>query len=213
MPMFRTTRDEEIIETLVLKVRVLSLEQIAGTWWGGTDSPTVFAKRRLAELAQENLIESSRLLAEPELELDRPLVSWEHGAPAPDFDAVAYALQNRWTEPPQSTTVYVATTKSRNQYGGVGRGGVKYRLQATHDLHLAAVYLKLLAADRESAAAWVGEDLRPKAGFELKDPDAVIEYEDGRPPLVIEFGGKYDARRLRDFHEHCEKLSLRYELW
>ncbi|MBU0716954.1 MAG: hypothetical protein KJ749_01790 [Planctomycetes bacterium] len=211
--MLRTSRDEQILETLVLRVRLLSLEQIAGAWWSDADSPAVFTRRRLSRLSEEGLLERSSLLAEPFLDLQAPLVAWEPGAPPPDYDAVAYSLQSRWTEPPTSTTVYVATTKARNQYGGAGRGGLRYRLQATHDLHVSAVYLRLLKADPESAAAWVGEDLRPKAGFRLKDPDAVIEYDDGRPPLVIEFGGKYDARRIRDFHEHCEKFTLRYELW
>jgi len=213
MPMLRTTRDEQILEALVLKVRLLSLELVFRTWWTEGNSPAIHAYRRLTQLVNEGLLEQTKLLTEPLLDLTAPVFVWQPGQPAPDFQAVSYALQSRWTEPPRRTTVYVATTKAINQYGGTGSGGLKFRLQATHDLHVAVLYLKLLRTNQDAARAWVGEDLRPKAGFQLKDPDAVLEFQDGRPSLAIEFGGKYDAGRIQDFHEHCERFSVGYELW
>ena len=163
--------------------------------------------------SRAGLLERIQVLVEPLLALAAPVFRWQPGAPAPDCDAIGYALQSRWTKPPRRTTVYVATRKSVSQYGGKGPGGLRMRLQATHDLHVGAVYLRYLRDDPAAAAAWVGEDVRGKAGHRLKDPDAILLGPDGRTRRVVEFGGRYDARRVRDFHEHCSRFGLSYELW
>ncbi len=213
MSIVRSNRDDAILEALVLKVRVLSQEMISQAWWSESATPSVHAGRRLEQLTNADLLERTDVLAEPLLPLEAPICSWKPGETDPDFEAVGYALQSRWTEPPQHTPVFVATTKSVNQYGGRGRGGLQHRLQATHDLHLAAVYLRYLRLDPDSATRWVGEDLLGQAGFRIKDPDAIVLGSDGKPDWVVEFGGRYDARRVKEFHEHCERFALRYELW
>ncbi len=213
MPIARVQRDEALLEALVLKVRLLALEMIAEAWWPNATAPEVHACRRLDQLVEARLIEQIEVLAEPLLDLESPVFCWSPGEPEPNCEAVGYALQSRWTHAPRQTTVYVATKKAINQYGGRGRGGLRHRLQANHDLHVGVIFLHYLRTDPNAAAAWVGEDLLGKAGYGVKDPDAILFDAEGRPERVVEFGGRYDARRVRDFHEHCAHHGLRYELW
>lgn len=213
MTMIRSERDESIIETLIFKVRVLTLLMIADTWWPTARSRTIHATRRLKELVDAELLERADVLADPLLPLTQPLCTWHPGQPPPDSEAVGYALKSSWTAAPCQTLVYVATPKAIRQYGGRGLGGFRHRLQATHDLHVAAIYLHYLKSAPDKASAWVGEDILGKAGHRIKDPDAMLVGPDGKPYEVIEFGGRYDARRVREFHEHCERFGLRYELW
>lgn len=214
MPIVRSQRDEALLETLVFKVRLLTTPLIAKTWWGDTTQPLMHARRRLRQLTEARLLEKTHVLAEPMLPLQAPVACWRPGEPEPDCDALGYALQSRWGDaPPRRVTVFVASKQAVYQYGGRGLGGLRQRLQATHDLHQAAVYLHYLRADPALAEAWVGEDMLGKAGHGIKDPDALVMGRDGKPELVIEFGGRYDARRVRDFHKHCARFGLRYELW
>jgi len=213
MGIVRSNRDEEILETLVFKVRLFTPAMIARTWWPEARSPEVHARRRLAQLVEVGLLESTRLFAEPMLALEQPVSSWRPGDPPPDAEAVSYTLQSRWTIPPVQTEVVVATKNAVYQYGGRGRGGQHQRFQAGHDLHLSAVYLHYCEHDPVLARDWLGEDFLGKAGDHIKDPDALIMGPDERPRLAIEFGGRYDARRVQEFHEHCQQQKLGYELW
>ena len=44
--------------------------------------------------------------------------------------------------------------------------------------------------------------------------DAVLADDpEGGVRLALEFGGAYNARRVRAFHEHCVAEGLAYELW
>lgn len=214
MPIVRSERDEALLETLVFKVRLLSAPLIADAWWSDSAKPLMHARRRLRQLIDAKLIEHTHVLASPMLPMEAPLHCWQPGAPEPDCEALGYALQSRWgDEPPRRVGVFVAAKKAVYQYGGRGKGGLRQRLQATHDLHLSAVYLYYLRTDPAVAAAWVGEDMLGKAGHGIKDPDAIVMNPDGNPRTVIEFGGRYDARRVRDFHQHCARFGLGYELW
>jgi hypothetical protein len=116
--------------------------------------------------------------------------------------------------PPRRTTVYIATRKAANQFGGRLRGAIKYDLQAPHDLGVAQVYLQLLRTDPRAAECWVGEDILRLSRRRQKLPDAAItDGPDKRIFTAIEFGGAYDAERLRGFHRHCAAPKLPYQLW
>ena len=210
--MLRTTRDHDILEVLTFKVRLLTLPQIAGTWWGGSDSALTRARARLAELQHAGLIKALQVHTDKMLPLDTPVATWAPGEPDPQYGAVAYELQHRWSQDaPRLTRVYVATRKAANQYGGVG-GRLKFPDQATHDLHLSELYLRFRQSNRDLANRWINEDLRPKAGFKQKDPDILIQ-DDAHSGLAIEFGGRYDARRIRDFHRDCAARERRWQIW
>jgi len=211
--MFLTDRDQEILEALACKVRVFSAEQVAAAWWPDSDTATVQATRRLGALRDAGFVECDHVPVDEMLTLTAPLFEWQPGQAAPDFDALAYQLQSRWKPcPPSIVGLYVSTPETNNIYGGPTRRKGLDRGQVSHDLHLSALFLQFRETAPEKARAWVGEDSLPKAGYRLKDPDAVVQFADGSE-LVIEFGGRYDARRIRDFHEDCVARERPYELW
>lgn len=212
--MLLISRDDEILRTLSLKVRLLSLAQVAEAWWEPTPSGQSTARKRLAQLDEAGLVRRLRVPVRPLPPLDAPALAWQAGDPPPDLGAVAWKLQSRWKEGPLATTVFVATQRGANQYGGRLRGRLRREFQATHDLGVAAVYLRMRAAKPEAAEAWIGEDILSPHRRGEKVPDAVLAAgPEKRPRLVVEFGGAYDAARVRRFHEDCAERKLPYELW
>ncbi len=209
-----TPRDDEILRTLALSVRMLSLAQVAKAWWMPTPAGQANARRRLASVAETGLLRSAHVHARPLPELPGPVLAWNPGGPDPDFDAISWTLQSRWTKPPRRIVVYFVTRRGANQYGGRLRGKIKQELQATHDLGVAEVYLQLRARAPEVALRWTGEDTLRLTRKRQKIPDAVLRPSaPNARPLVIEFGGAYDARRVRSFHRDCSQRKLSYEIW
>lgn len=205
-------RDEQILQTLTLRVRLLTARQIAATWWGVSSSSFLLARRRLIALQRGGLLQRHQILARPLLALEAPIFTWQPNQPDPDPAPIAYRLQSRWTRAPELVGIVHASAVAAKQFGGAG-GRLAHPEQATHDLHVAALYLRALRDDPARAAGWWVEDLRGKAGYRLKDPDVVLFDDDAQPMLIIEFGGEYDAKRVREFHDHCRTAACAYELW
>lgn len=207
-----TQRDQEVIETLTHRVRVLTLEQIARTWFSGGDRPRSNASRRMQVLERADLIARFTMLARPELIIDSPVVKWFPKQPSPPFEKVSYRLASRWSQPAAPTTVFIATRSAGVRSGGFG-GRKPRRSEATHDVCLAGVYLRLLEIEPLVAQTWVEESKLRHRGFgdNAMLPDAIVERE-GRS-TVIEFGGAYGAAKLKLFHEFCKGRDLAYELW
>jgi hypothetical protein len=206
-----TSRDHEILLGLVRKVRLFSQRQIADHWFGGE---LVNARRRLGRLAQRALLARLNVQARPAPPIDAPLVSWQPQDPAPDFGQIAYRCQQRWRHrPTRPCTVWTATERAAQFFGGVGRGDLKNPLQATHDLGVAAVWLRLTAVAPHWAAAWRSEDLLAHTRRGEKLPDAFIVDEAEQVQWVIEFAGGYDTERVEAFHRDCAARGLPYQLW
>jgi hypothetical protein len=212
-PSIMTDRRREILLALTHKIRLITPTQVARTWWTATASGLSSARRELSALKAAGFLRQSRVIAHPEIELAEPVATWTPGDPEPNPDRIAYRLQSRWTEPSRSAVVFFASRQAANHFGGAG--GTLHRLhQVGHDLHLAAVYLRLHQVDPTTAAAWISEDRLPRPerpGEKL--PDAVLKDPAGRIYRVIEFGGAYDARRVSKFHTFCAAHGYPYELW
>jgi hypothetical protein len=207
-----TPREEELLLVLTHKVRFLSVRQFCRFWPGG-DAGRRNALRALTGLAGASYVEKRVVVAAPELPLVDPIWSWRPGEGPPPFGAVSYQLQSRWKEPVRETPVVLATKRAVGRLGGFG--GKIYRPdQAGHDLHTAAIYLRLHQTDPEAAAAWMPEDRfsRLRASPREKLPDAVL-VSSGEVDEVIEFGGSYSAARVRAFHHYCEEQGYPYQLW
>ena len=208
-----TSRDIDILETLALKVRVLSVIQIASVWWPLSKYSKLDAKKRVRRLTKAGYIERYQVNTHPMIEMSKPIFSWRPQVVKPDFSAIAWKLKKRWSEPAVPTWVYVASKKTANLFG-TNSGKLKRPEQTTHDLHLTEVYLKFRRNRPKLAAAWVGEDSFKMAGYGVKDPDAfIVKPRTNHVAAVIEFGGKYSSSRVEGFHNYCVERVFPYELW
>ena len=209
-----TGRERDLVAGMASKIRMLAFEQIVTAWWppGSRSAPTN-ARRRLSELVRVGLLARERVLARPLLTLAEPAFRWKPGEDAPLFGELSWTLQKRWTEPAREVTVYLATRRAAAIFGGRADGKIKNPSQVTHDIHLGALYLKFVREAPALAAGWIGEDILAPTREHQKLPDAILHDGEGRPRLVIEFGGSYPTERVRDFHEDCAARGLPYELW
>jgi len=206
-----TKRDESIVETLALKVRLASLEQIAANWWQVSPRAIQTTRERLKKLEEAGLVERRRVNIHPLLNLSTPVVTWSLNEAEPNFGQVGYRLRSRWQKAMQLTTIYLATRMAANQCGGFG-GKFKHRTQLTHDVHVAGIYFELLKTEPNVRQRWSGEELLEIEPGE-KCPDAMLLDANGEPEEIIEFGGKYGPRRVAEFHRFCELREIGYRLW
>ena len=207
-----TQRDIDIVRALCVKVRLFTVEQIAVARWHASIRSSVHATRRLSKLVSANLLERYRINVHPLLDISRPLFSWNPGSEAPDALRVSDQAQARWTEPGTPTIVYLASPLAANLFASYA-GGLPRPCEWDHDLLLAQVYVHYLKTDPDLASRWSGEDTREKAGHRIKDPDVFVYDDHGRICLVVESAGRYTAKQIEAFHEHCAKYNLGYELW
>jgi hypothetical protein len=191
--------DDAVAAVLMSRVRVLSLRQIARTWGARSADPRAYAQRLVARLVRRGIAHPITLMARPEIPPTEPLATWQPGLPQPDLGSVAWQLQSRRRQQSAVTTKCVVATSRRPPRA----------TEATHDLHLAAVFLLMSRELPTRAASWVFEDdLSLPAD---KVPDAVVT--DGRARTVIECGGEYGRRRLEEDHRFFAQLGYGYEIW
>jgi hypothetical protein len=211
---FLDPADCPILEALTWKVRVAADIQIQAMMDERPGAkPT--ACRLLRRWQSLGLVDR-RVLTVSLIEVTEPLVLSHPCDVSPDFDALAWQLESRWTNVlPRRIVVNWATPRAAKLYGGIS-GRFRQPLQIQHDLGTAAAYFRRLKTDPKAAAAWIGEDVY-RRDFPIrkraKVPDAVQIDEFGRVSLAIEFGGAYSASRLRRFHQFCSQAHLPYEVW
>ncbi|MBI1315075.1 hypothetical protein GC176_27605 [bacterium] len=206
-----TDRDYEIVVALTQKVRLFSLRQIAAAWWDGELANT---RRRLNVLVAVRLVQRISVRARTLPVLTAPIAVWQPSQPAPDFGHVAHRLQDRWVRKAVRTvTAFIATERAARLVGGTARASLKQPTQATHDLGVAQVWLHFRSDCPARADAWRSEDLMADTRRGQKLPDAFLVDAAGHTVAVIEFGGSYDARRVRDFHNDCAVRNLPWQMW
>lgn len=166
------------------------------------------------ELTNAGFLECEQVLSPPMIELPGPVAVWEPGQPEPNAQVVSWQLVSRWPKlDALPIMLYFATETTHNQYGGARTPHRPKADQVCHDLHVAELYLKFRRERPEDAARWIGEDARRKSGRFLKDPDALLDRGPNASPHVVEFGGRYDAKRVAAFHKDCAQRGRSYELW
>lgn len=208
-----TDRDMELLTMLIWKTGLASLDQAIAHWWGSSESAVRNGRRRIRLLSDLGWVDASPVLARPLLELAAPLYEWAPTDAVPEFDRHAWQTLSRWKLPARRVTVLAASRKARLTFGGTGRRPLRKVCQFTHDLHVTAVYLKVLQVRPQDAAAWRGEGEIPGKRSGQILPDAILVDAAGAPYRAIEFGGRYSADRLRHFHEGCVRRNLPYEVW
>lgn len=207
-----TSRDRELLVVLAHRVKLLTVQQIARTWWADAAQPVAAARKRLRQLNDLQHVRIVSLMSHPELDLRAPVASWCPGEEPPNFGAVAYRLQARWTLSPRSIDAVLVSPKAASRFGGDAPRRPK-EVEQTHDVHVGSVYLWYRVNAPADAAAWHSESWirrsRPDAPGE-KLPDAIIRSHLAK---VVEFGGAYPKRRFEAFHNFCSDRGLPYDLW
>ncbi len=180
-----TERDERLAISLTQKVRLLSLPQAARL----CDTTVAYMRRRLSRLQEAGVMTTAVVRSHPVLPLDEPIVTWRPGEASPDAAKVSYRLKARWTAPDRPLRVYFATRKAMQIWGGRA-GRIRFPLQATHDVHVTQMYLRVVAEQPELAERWIGEDA-VETEDRGKRTDALIVDPGGRTVCAMEFGGAY----------------------
>jgi hypothetical protein len=199
-----TPVDQEILFTLLHKVRTVTDFQIQRTWRQST------SRRQIERLESAGLVLKFSAMVHPELPLASPVVTWSPGDAEPNFAQASYRLRSRWAQVAVATTCVIASRRAARLLGGHG-GRFPRESEETHDVHLAAVYLKYRAAAPDLADRWLSEEeikrIRGRAKGKL--PDAVL----GIGGRVVEFGGAYRKAKLCSFHSYCKTRGFSYEVW
>lgn len=200
-----------IVRSLTRSIRVTTADQLSKALWHDSPSGLTLARRCLSRLIKLGMLQSFKVRAHPELELAEPLWTWKPGESLPPFNRLSYRARTRWTEAFQITPIYVASAKAARVYAGFG-GPLPHPLHVTHDLHVAAIYLRMLRESPAESNGWISESvLAPLRRGKL--PDAEIHDAGGIALKVIEFAGSYPVERIAKVHQDCERRNLPYELW
>lgn len=200
----------DLLEILTRRVRLLSLVHLKSLWHPSERNRRTLA-RRLSRLRANGLVDVHTINVQV-LNPISPLFAWKPGDDEPNCEALARRSHSRWTCGAVPMTVCVASAITANLFGSTASGLPRLE-QRDHDLLLAAVYVAYCLHRPHEAALWVGEHALPKAGFQIKDPDAFLIDRTGRVLRVIESAGRYRPGQIETFHEHCSDEGFPYELW
>jgi len=201
--------DYDVLQTLAIRLRVMAVSQ-ATTLWSPNDMASMRA--RIQHLSAAGLLDCFSVNVHPLLSPEKPLYSWAAGAAAPNSVEISRIAKARWTQPSQPTEVFVASRKTANLFGADPHRLSKVE-ERDHDLLLADAFVAHRRQQRSPEPHWIGENYLPKAGYQIKDPDAFLINDSGKPFAVIESAGRYSGKQVQDFHDYCEAHSLSYELW
>ena len=124
----------------------------------------------------------------------------------------SHQARARWTSESIATDVFVASRQSANLFGGTSNALPPLEPR-DHDLLLADAYAFYREQRPETALRWIGEEFFPKAGFQVKDPDAFLVDGAGRFRCVIESAGRDGTTQVESFHDYCTLHNLPSELW
>lgn len=182
---------EMVVEDLTDRVRAMDRPQVL----------TVVSAGELDRLLRRGLLEEWRAVARARLPAARPpLHVWRRGDPAPPFAHLSWLAERRWACAGMvPTTYYVASDFARKAFGGHSMPPSDDQL--SHDLEVAALFVRCRREFPGLAPFWVGEDRRKRGlAWGEKLPDAVFG-EGEVHHLAWEFLGLYPAARIRSFHQ------------
>ena len=206
-----THRELNIAAALTRCVLLMTLSQIGHVWWPELVSQRPI-RRELRRLRDGGLLRRAIINAHPRLAIKSPVFVWEPSQSEPDFKRVAERIRSRWRNGGEPTEVYWASSQAANLFGS-DAGQLPNVLHRDHDILLSEVYVFYRLRCPELVHRWAGEDVFPKAGFRIKNPDAFLLDDSGKPMRVVESAGRYGIRQIESFHQHCVERDLPYELW
>lgn len=193
----------EIAEILATRVRVLTAEQIAETWYPNGRQPVPAAQRVLRRLVAKGLVLASWGMAPPRITLTGPLYRYRacEKTPEPDFGRLAWQAEHRFRRPPVRTLFAQATKAAKLHFGRECRRAPRSS-ELCHDIHVSEVFLSLRKQGQEKL--WKGED-------ELSGtirPDAVLG------EVAVDFiGSGYSKTKIMALHRKYVLGFAAFELW
>ena len=206
-----THRELDIVDALTRRVRRMTLSQIGELWWPELGSQKAL-RTELKRLREGGLLRRTMINAHPRLAIKSPVFFWQPSQTEPDIHRVAEKVRRRWQYGGEPTEVYWASSHAANLFGS-GAGQLPNVRHGDHDLLLSEVYVFYRLRRPDVVHRWASEDVFPKAGFRIKNPDAFLLDDSGHPMLVVESAGRYGIRQIESFHQHCAERDLPYELW
>lgn len=212
-----TKRDNEILDLLVHRTRLLSVRQVADHFFPGQRFSIRNAQSRLKELANGGYVTLQETLARTPCEIVAPVLTFTPGDSTPDFGPLAWQFQQRWIKAEiVPIEVAYATKKTKRERDGSVGGRLPRASELSHDVILAEVCLLYLSKHPHLAANWVPEDqLREELRGEATRgaiPDAIIRSRPDAPPeLSIEVAGAYRREKLSLWHQSNSQRP--YEIW
>jgi hypothetical protein len=182
----------------IVNVHAFAIDQAEELHCWGPGQQRIYALTRQYPWFEEfHVIGKNWLLKEPLYTLYPTLADYPENA-----GEISYALMKRWKETPTMlVTCFRANNRCHGIYGGQRR---KMGPFAAHHLGLSAVYVALRRAGK--AEGWQLEDGRflPRRS---KRPDAFLG------DVLIDFGGCYTARRIRELHAIACEWGRPLQIW
>ncbi len=206
-----TPRDLDVLDALTLRVRMLTLRQVAEIWWPNGRNVRR-ARIRLDFLVAAKLIEIHRVNAHPPLPVAQPLLVWEPSTAPPNFEQLAAICHSRWRKPSVPVSICVASTVAANAQGSAS-GGLPRGQRRNHDLRIASVYSSYRRLQPHLTGFWIGNHSFHTESAPFKTPDAVLQHPLGQLIRVINSIGRSSVEQIHRFHVQCETHQLPYELW
>ena len=206
--------EEEILISLAWHVRVLSVEQLARTWWSGLATGKRLASNFVKARSETGWLQVREVLSRKPTSLAEPLETWHLKAPVPDFAELSRLLHRRARTPARKFRVVMASRKCRELFGVVGAAHCPKLTQLTHELFVAEVFLRYLQNGLNVySGEWVSEDHFPSPWPIRVRPDRLIRDPEGNIIRAIEYGGAYGVRRLSSLYGALKGISLPCEGW
>lgn len=201
-----------LLRTLTCKVRMLRERDARLLWRHSSKRHSARFDRAVERLLGAGLLERYVVNLHPPLDPAGPVLKRSSAdTSCPDYVETSRRLRQRWSRPCRPTPVFVASRSVANLFGSTSRG-LPDLLHRNHDALLGEVYLRYAIQAPKLARLWVGEHVLAKAGFQVKDPDALLA-RDGRPFRIVESGGSYAASHLASLAEYADRRSLELEVW
>jgi hypothetical protein len=210
-------RDRFVILAPLERVPALP-EPALGLLWPDSESGRENMKRRLWQLTEERLLVRHAALAAVPDEVVL-FYHWLPGMPEPDFGALAWELEKRWTAiEPRRVVFYTAGERAARHYGRTIRSPLKSAGALSHNLVLGMVFMDYALRRPTLVKGWVCEEVIAESrGHGEKVVDACVVDSTGTPALCVEVAGRSYAAsngaRLRDIHRDCAERALPYEMW
>lgn len=209
-PAVWSSSERMLLDVLTCRVALLTIHD-ARRLWQAKSTEQAF-RHGMGRLSHRELVEVYALNLRWATETGKPVLSIGVGEDAEvDCESVSRQLRARWSRRRRQALVIVASRKAANLFGSTAHGVPKMG-HRDHDALLGQVYVHYVHNLPREARSWVGEHALPKAGFQIKDPDALL-VDNNEPYRIVESGGSYSRGQVESLVNFARDRELELEVW